>query len=300
MNAIRTAADEAGERIHINVATTGRRYRGLGAHEGCLLYPVHRNRKRSSFAHLPNRARCAPPKGESAEHRHAKSEWADYLSRYLNPCGGCTIWGSAAPNLHLASCRRPFFADILWFCNHCLRPHLFELPDSAADVAVERAFLGGAVRPDLAIIDRDGGPVAFLEFKKTHLSPRIAPLARAHRIPLFVIDVVGQQNERPRLYNPQARWYDDVEGLDDDAKREMRQRDVFPGTFFSVLPNRYGQAIPAVHHIPNLAGETLDPPLPKPHFGHYLLADWSTLGCDSQQRWLDETKASSVANPRVC
>ncbi len=285
---IRTATDESGERVHIDKATTGLRYRGLGAHEGCLLYPVHRSSKRSSFAHLPNRAHCLPPKGESAEHKRAKGEWADYLRGYLNPCTGCSSWGSAAPNLHLASCQRPFFADIAWFCDLCLRPHLYELPSSASDVAVERAFLGGAVRPDITIVDGDGGAVAFMEFKKSHLSPRIAPLAREHAIPLFVIDVSCEQNQRRRLYNPGTRWYDDVEGLDDEAKSKMRLVDALPGTYFSVLPSRNGKAVPTMHHIPNPDGEAIDLALPTPHFGHYLLADWSTLGCDSQQVWLDK------------
>ncbi|MCY4669127.1 MAG: hypothetical protein OXC29_14230 [Rhodococcus sp.] len=287
---IRSAVDEDGERIHIDRATTGHRYHGLGAHDGCLLYPVHRDRKRSSFAHLPNRAHCSPPTGESEEHRQAKEQWAKYLGRYLTPCGGCSSWGVAAPNLHRASCQRPFFADIAWFCDTCLRGHLYELPKEAANVAVEKSWFGGIVRPDVTVIDRFGEPLIFLEFRKSHLSPRIGRIARRHGIPLFVIDVVSGDSQRQRLHNPQHRWYDEVEELDDEQRDEMRLFSSFPGTYFNVLPNRGGKAVPTLHHIPNPEGEPNWPPLPNPHFGHYLLADQTTLGCASQQHWLSDTE----------
>lgn len=288
---IRSAVDEQGRRVHIDHALTGRRYRGMGAHDGCHLYPVHRDRKRSSFAHIPNRALCGPPAGESKEHRRAKKEWAQYLSSYLNPCSGCSPWGAAAPNLHLSSCLRAFFADIAWFCDTCLRGHLYELPQEAADVAVEKPWFDRAVRPDLTVIDTSGTPLVFFEFRKSHLSPRIATIAREHAIPLFVIDVENDDSQRQRLHNPHHRWYDEVDGLDEDAKKDMRLLDSFPGSSFSVLPNRDGKAVPSLNHIPRPEGEPNSPPMPNPHFGHYLLADQTTMGCDSQQRWLDEAEA---------
>lgn len=288
---IRSAKSAHGGRVHIDDATTGHRYLGMGAHHGCLLYPVHRNRKRSSFAHLPNRANCVPPTGESEEHRWAKNEWGRYLSSYLNPCTGCSPLGTAAPNLHLSSCLRPFFADIAWFCDACLRGHLYELPREAADAVVERPWFNRAVRPDLTVIDGRGLPLVFFEFRKSHLSPRITTIAREHAIPLFVIDVNADHTQRQRLHNPQRRWYDEVDSLNDETKKDMRLRDSFPGSYLSVLPNGDGRAIPSLHHIPNPEGEPNWPPIPNPHFGHYLLADQTTLGCESQQRWLDEAGA---------
>lgn len=287
---IRSAVNEHGERVHIDRATNGWRYRGTGSHDGCLLYPVHRNRKRSSFAHLPNRANCSPPPGESEEHKRAKEEWAEYLSGYLKPCTGCFPWGRAAPNLHLPSCRRPFFADIAWFCDTCLQGHLYELPKEAADVSVEKSWFDRAVRPDVTVIDKCGEPLVFFEFRKSHLSQRIQAIAREHAIPLFVIDVVSDHSQRQRLHNPQHRWYDEVVELDDATKNEMRLLDSFPGSHFNVLPNQDGKAVPTLHHIPNLEDEPNGPSLPSPHFGHYLLADQSTLDCDSQQRWLEEAE----------
>lgn len=289
---IRAAVDDDGERIHIDDATTGQRYRGMGAHDGCRLYPVHRNRKRSSFAHLPNRASCAPPTGESEEHRNAKVEWAEYLSGYLNPCSGCSPWGPVAPNLHRASCRVPFFADIAWFCNTCLRGHLYELPDSAAGVVMEKPWFGGAVRPDVTVVDGNGEPLVFLEFRKSHLSQRVETIARERAIPLFVIDVVSSDSQRQRLHNPQHRWYDDIASLGNEMKQAMRRMDTFPGSSFTVLPDEHGTAVPTLHHLPNPNGDPNWLPLPNPHFGHYLLADQSTLGCDSQQRWSEEANES--------
>ncbi len=152
----------------------------------------------------------------------------------------------------------------------------------------EKAWFGGAVRPDVTVIDSGGHPLVFLEFRKSHLSPRIEAIAQQHEIPLFVIDVLSGNNQRQRLYNPEHRWYDGVDGLDAQTKQMMRSMDMFPGSSFSVLSDENGNAVPTLRHVPDPDGVPIVDPMPSPHFGYYLLADRSTLACDSQQRWLDE------------
>ena len=266
---ITTATAKDGARAPIEEAVRGERYQGIADHEECLLYPVHRRERRSSFAHMPKQRNCKPP-GESPEHREAKEAWYRYL------------------------CREPFFGEIAWSCRVCLRPHIYDLLHGAGEVVMEER-LGSGVRPDITIKGVTGEPVALLEFRKSNLSERVRQFAEESGTPLFVIDVLDGESEQATLHNRQRRWYDDVPELDDGFREMALAVESFPKTEFTPIHDSDGNLLDVTliydSDEPSLVG------LPSPRRGHFLFAHESTLGCDSQS--LDrlpppQAKASEV------
>ena len=259
---ITTAIAKDGSHTPIEKAKSGERYEGIAHHESCLLYPVHRQGKRSSFAHMPNRQDCRPP-GESEEHRQMKEAWFAYL-RSL-----------------------PLFGEIAWNCRLCSKPHTYDLIWGATAVVPERR-LGNGLKPDLTILGPTGEPAVFIEFRKSNLSPKMWTYAQETGIPLFVVNVLDGVSEQASLHNRQRRWYDDVPEFDETSRQMARAVEGFPQTVFEPFYDVDGELVDAFLHYDNE-----DPEqnrllslfgMPHPRRGHYLFAHDSTLGCESQRR----------------
>lgn len=270
---ITTALAKDGNPTPIEKARKGERYTGIAHHEDCLLFPVHRRERRSSFAHLPNRKDCRPP-GESDEHRQVKQAWSAYL-RTL-----------------------PFFGEIVWNCRQCSKPHTYDLLHGATEVVAEQR-LGNGLRPDLMVLGPAGEPTAFIEFRKSNLSGKIWRHACDAGVPLFVVDVLDGESEQPTLHNRQRRWYDDIPEFDEESRRIARMAESFPATVFEPFHDSNGDLVGAF-----LTYSDKDPDqalsligMPSPRRGHFLFAHDSTLGCDSQRQdpmpWLSRGLAAS-------
>lgn len=257
---ITTALAKDGTQTPIEKARKGERYTGIAHHEDCLLFPVYRRERRSSFAHMPNRKDCRPP-GESDEHRQVKGAWFAYL-RTL-----------------------PFFGEIVWNCRQCSKPHTYDLLHGATTVVVEQR-LGNGLRPDLTVLGPAGEPTAFIEFRKSNLSSTMWTHARDTGIPLFVVDVLDGESEQPTLQNRQRRWYDNVPDFDEESKAMERMVEGFPQTMFLPVHDSKGDLIDAFLHYNDEDPEgTLSLlGMPSPRRGHYLFAHDSTLECDSQRQ----------------
>ena len=272
---ITTAVAKDGSRTRIEQARKGERYEGIAHHEGCLLFPVYRKERKSSFAHMPNRKDCRPP-GESVEHKRLKEAWYLYL-RSL-----------------------PFFGEITWNCRECSNPHTYDLLHGATAVVMEQR-LQNTLRPDLAILGSAGKPIALLEFRKSNLSDRVWQYATEEGIPLFVIDVLDGESEQPTLHNRQRRWYDHIPEFDEESRRMARLAESFPATVFEPFHNSSGDLVDAFLHYNNEDASTNAVlslmEMPKPRRGHYLFAHESTLGCESQRParmpWLFPEAAAS-------
>ena len=124
---ITTALGPDGSRTHIDKSIAGDRYGGIGHHQKCQLYPVFRRKgRRSSFAHMPNRAHCAPPSDESPEHKNVKRRWLEFLQDQLSGCFVCVAFGRNSPHLDCpvilteSSSVQPFYTEIAWVCGKCL------------------------------------------------------------------------------------------------------------------------------------------------------------------------------------
>lgn len=257
---ITNAIAKDGSHTPIETAKSGERYTGIAHHDGCLLYPVHREGKRSSFAHMPNRQDCRPS-GESKEHRQMKEAWFAYL-RTL-----------------------PFFGEIVWNCRQCSKPHTYDLLYGAAAVVSEQR-LGNGLRPDLTILGPAGEQLAFIEFRKSSLSSRMWTHARGADIPLFVVDVLDGVSEQATLHNRQRRWCDDVPEFEEESRQMARLVDVFPGTVFEPFHDSNGDLVDAFLHYNDEDPEGVLSlfTMPRPRRGHFLFAHDSTLGCDSQRQ----------------
>ncbi len=256
---ITTAIAKDGSPTPIEQAITGDRYGGIAHHKGCVLYPVHREGRRSSFAHMPNRKDCRPL-GESKEHRQMKEVWFGYLRQL------------------------PFFGEITWNCRQCWKPHTYDLLYGATAVVTEQRLKNG-LRPDLAILGPTGEPIAFLEFRKSNLSGKIWEYAMQANIPLFVIDVLHEDSEQPTLHNRQRRWYDAIPEFDEESRRMARAVECFPATVLEPFYNSHGDLVDAflTYHDDDPEQVLSMFGIPSPRRGHLLFAHESTLGCDSQR-----------------
>ncbi len=280
---ITTALAKDGTRTPIEKARTGDRYTGIAHHKACVLFPVHRRERRSSFAHLPNRKDCRQP-GESDEHRQVKEAWHQFLWLELT---AARFWS-----------RSPMFGDITWTCRKCLKPHVFELLDQATDVVVERRLANG-LRPDITILGPGGSPLVIIEFKKTNLSGEVNAFAKAKGIALFVVDVLDGVNEQASLHNRHRRWYDDIPEFDEESRLVARLAESFPATVFEPFHDSNGDLVDAFLTYSDKDGDNALSlmGMPHPRRGHFLFAHDSTLGCDSQRldrmSWLYEGLAAS-------
>ena len=304
---ITTALDDGGNQVRISEAKPGLRYRGATPHhQCCALYPVFRRTKRSSFAHAPDRVgNCSH--GESAVHREACSNWMMFFKTQLSGCALCAHRGIAVeehticPVVRLeGKCLIPapveslFFGKIVWTCRDCLRVHMWDLLDGAARVISNRRVPGinSRVRPDITILDNDDSAVAFLEFRKTHLSSAVRDVASQLNIPLFVIDVESSLDEfQSGLNNPRRGMWSAIDPTDDGYRRtdEFNYRVLeaqtvsgnFSGSSFCVIPSDDGEVSDVVFHAVGKSDA-----LPDPAIGKYLVAAESSLGCESQKRWM--------------
>lgn len=139
---ILTAYDPKREKLtRIGDAVVGECYGGNPGsyYQDCILYPVRREHKLDSFAHLPGEAYCPAGRGESSEHREANRSWVEYIEDQLSGCAICSLDGRAAYPDH--PCHTTYFNGkvvpalpsrhgILWFCESCSQPHLYKISDT--------------------------------------------------------------------------------------------------------------------------------------------------------------------------
>ena len=310
---ILTALDADGQLVRIDGATPGERYMGATQdHEDCELYPVFRSRKQSSFAHLPSQEHVAAHRrGQSAAHRRACTDWYDLLEKLLGDCGLCKLMGlevddhpcparDISGNLTLQE-GAPMFGEIAWVCDKCLRVHVWDLlADNATTALRERQAPGLSIRPDITILNRENRPICFIEFHASHLSAESKKVAEQKCIPLFVVDVERTVEEfQMGLQNPLRGMWQAVASVDgisltDDQKEEYRHMDEMEYRFTESVGRERGVSS-SFSPIPDDTGNLADvhfhavgnsSALPMPSIGHYLMASWSNLGCDSQERWL--------------
>ena len=310
---ILTALDGNEQLVRIDDAIRGGRYMGATQdHEDCELYPVFRSRKQSSFAHLPSQEHVAAHRrGQSAAHRRACTDWYDLLEKLLGDCGLCKLMGlevddhpcparDISGNLTLQE-GAPMYGEIVWVCDKCLRVHMWDLlANNATTVLREKQVPGLQIRPDITVLDRHGCPISFIEFHASHLSAESKEVAKREGIPLFVVDVertvevfqMGLQNPRRGMWQAMAS----VDGisLTDSQVEEHRRMDEMEYRFTESI-GRDGGVSSSLTPILDDAGDLVDvlfhavgnsSALPMPSIGHYLMASWSNLGCDSQKRWL--------------
>ncbi len=289
---ITTAIAHDGTTTRIEYATPKHRYHGLGHHKGCELYPVFRGEGRqSSFAHMPNRLSCLPPRGESYEHKQAKEQWLEFLEDRLSGCLFYATQGRrSVPHLHdpydssMPKDPDPLRTEILWICGECQKPHTFDLLKKAYSAVSEKWQFERSVKPDITILNSRELPMVFIEFRKSHLSPKIEEVAETHGIPLFVVDIIDGTSMQGGLYNPQRRWpqrrwYDNID-MPAESKAFMRQSDSIrlPNSYSCDFTSIFDDNGRPVDHTLKIDGEPMFP-IPSPNFGHYLFATWSNIEC---------------------
>ncbi len=315
---IRTAHDKNGALVKIENAVAGERYKGATQdHEGCLLYPVSRQRRQSSYAHLPGTGRAqAHSQGQTAGHREACLSWHRFFERLLSKCSVCRLFGlekiehicpavcASGPSAEFGS---PMYGEIVWVCDVCMKIHMWNLlHESAASVQRERELPGSSLRPDIVILDKDDRPLSLIEFKGSHLNPEIKEVASQRDFPLFVVDVEREKEAfKLHLQNPQrGTWQamEDAYGIleSESAARINRRMDELNYQYaesvgkekdgvsatFAPIPDRNGNLADVHFHATGRSAS-----LPIPSLGPYLVASWSSLKCDSQRRWLVHSNA---------
>ena len=294
---ITSALGQDGALVRIEQAIIGMRYRGIGHHEPCQLYPVNRREgKRSSFAHIPNRSHCMPPSGESAEHEMVKMQWAEFLHAQLIGCficvhidrespHRCPSVPSASPHI------RPAYGTVAWVCDACLKPHIYDILRDAKFIAIEEWQFDRSVRPDITILNKYRYPLAFIEFKKSNLSEVAERVARERDIPLFVVGILDGVSSQNKIHNSQYRWYDNATNMEPADRDLMRRLDSVPrsGSEFNAIFDDDGNLIDAtLHYSEDPGDDSVASNMPVPKAGTYLLAERSTLLCDSQRQDLLE------------
>ncbi len=202
--------------IRIVDAVRGGRYKGFPgtSHQDCWLHPKFPARKRQSFAHLPGEAYCPDGRGESSEHRQAKSTWEEFFRDQLSGCFVCTMEGSKASSDHPCPTTyprgevfpaTPTCPGILWFCESCSQPHLYDLLRCAQSVRSEWWTPERTARIDIVLLDREERPTALIEIKRRHLSNRPFEYADKSGVPLFVLDVSLGENVQASLHDNRRR-----------------------------------------------------------------------------------------------
>ena len=184
------------------------------SHQDCRLHPKFPKRKRQSFAHLPGEAYCPKGRGESSEHRKAKSAWLEFFQDQMSGCFVCTMEGSKASPDHPCPTTIPsgeFFPGtptcpgILWFCESCSQPHLYDLLRDTRSAKSEWWTPERTARIDIALLDKDDRPTALIEIKRKHLSNKPFEYANTFDVPLFVLDVSLGENVQASLHDNQRR-----------------------------------------------------------------------------------------------
>ena len=309
---ITSALNAEGRRVYIDNAESNRRYRGATPHhQDCVLYPVFRKAgRRSSFAHIPSQ-KYARSHGESAAHREASNSWMQFFESQLNGCFICRTRGvesmeHVCPAVRLEAGRlvqapagKPMLGEIVWTCGKCLRVHMWDLLDGTVSAISNKRVpgLGSRIRPDITLLGEDDEVMAFLEFRKSHLSNTVKDVADELDIPLFVVDIentlaefqTGLNNPRRGIWEVFRSSDTALEVIEMDRKmaeasyrfdESIGQKGGVAGSF-SVIPDAEGNPADVVFHA---AGRSHA--LPEPSIGAYLVAGESNLPCESQKRWM--------------
>ena len=309
---ITSALDAEGRRVYIANAEPNGRYRGATPHhQDCVLYPVFRRAgRRSSFAHIPSQ-KYACGRGESDVHREACNSWMKFFESQLNGCFICRTDGvesveHVCPAVRLEDGRlvqapagKPMLGEIVWTCGKCLRVHMWDLLDGTVTAISNKRVPGldSRIRPDITLLGEDDKVMAFLEFRKSHLSNTVRDVADDLDIPLFVVDIESTLAEfQTGLNNPRRGIWEafrspdmDPEVIEMDRKmaeasyrfdESIGQKGGVAGSF-SVIPDTKGNPADVVFHA---AGKSRA--LPEPSIGAYLVAGESNLPCESQKRWM--------------
>ena len=290
---ITTALDSNGKPIRITETEKGRDY-FCPEPAGCVLRPVHASKRRSHFRHLRISNDCPDWANESQVHKQTKQEWFEFLKRQLSGCFVCTVALEATSESKRHQCpvklsgtetHDPWYNSILWVCDRCSKPHVYDILDAGDSVSMEKWIFDRSCRPDITITDRAGNPKAVIEFRKSH-SGKSREIADVRNVPWFEIEVLDGINSNVGLINESRQYWEDWLELGEKAKEAMRGIDlVLPGstTFMPVFDDD-GRLLDAYFtHKPNEDEENLTDYLPQPHRGHYLLAHRTNLGCESQQ-----------------
>ena len=289
---ITSAIDPArnNKEIRIADAVHGGRYKGSPGsnHQECLLHPRFPKRRRPSFAHLPGEAYCPNGRGESSEHRKAKSAWMEFFQDQLSGCPICIIDGSKASPDHPCPATNirgavlvgdPSCPGILWFCESCSQPHLYELFRGTQSVKSEWWTPGRTARIDLTLLDKDERPTALIEIKRKHLSDRPFEFAAKCDVPLFVLDVSLGENVQTTLHDNQHH----------DRSFEWPDLSVFPprrfdfvsyslnGTNLACGTDGEGHLSWRISYTDPRAGNYRTP---QPSIGPFILASESTVSCE--------------------
>ena len=308
---ITSALDAEGKTVYIDKAESSGRYRGATPHhQDCELYPVFRKARRPSFAHIPNQT-DACRRGESAVHREACKSWMRFFETQLNGCVLCRTGGVESVEhicpavrfedgrLEQAPAGEPIFGEIVWTCGNCLRVHMWDLLDGTARATSNKRVPGldSRIRPDITLLGKDDTVLAFLEFRRSHLSNTVKGVADDLDIPLFVVDIENSLAEfQTGLNNPHRGMWEAIRPSNIDPEiadmgRKMAEVDYrFQESIgqgggvagsFCAIPDSNGNLADVVFHA---AGKSRA--LPEPSMSAYLVASESNLPCESQRRWM--------------
>ena len=275
--------------VEVSAAVSGQDY-SRPDHPGCILRPVHSEKRQSHFRHKGQSQDCPEWTNESAEHEKMKSQWFNFLERQLSGCTICVV--DLERDSHPCPVKSrdgepsdPWYRTILWVCGRCSKPHVYEILEGGDSVFMEKWVFARSCRPDITVTDSEGKPKVFIEFRKSS-SGKSREIADAHNIPWFEIEVLDGENSKVGLINESRRYWEDWLDLDDKTKESMRRIDlVMPGsTVFMPVFDDDGKLLDTYFtHKPNEDEDNLTDYLPQPHRGHFLLAHQSNLVCSSQQ-----------------
>ena len=308
---ITSALNAAGNIVYIEKAEPNGRYRGsIPHHQDCEIYPVFLRARKPSFAHIPNQVN-AGGHGESAVHREACQTWMRFFETQRNGCFVCKTQGIESMQhicpavrfqdglLVQAPAGKPIYGEIVWTCGICLRVHMWDLLDDTAKAISDKRVPGleSRIRPDITILSEDDKPLAFLEFRRSHLSNAVKDVAEERDIPLFVVDIENSPAEfQTGLNNPRRGMWEAIRpsNLDPDIADMDRKMAEASYRFqesvgkeggvagsFCAIPDENGDLVDVVFHA---AGKSSA--LPEPSIGAYLVAGESNLPCESQKRWM--------------
>ena len=153
---------------------------------------------------------------------------------------------------------------------------------------MEKWAFGRSCKPDITIVDANDVPKAFIEFRKTS-SGKSREVAEARGISWFEIDVFRGDEFATELINDTRRFWDDFEDVDQWMKDVARRLESVPPGSIEFMPvfGKDGVLLDSFFvHKPDDQDTGLNALLPNPHIGHFLLANRSNLGCDSQSTLL--------------
>ena len=291
-NMITSAFDDDDKRVPIDRAIKGLDYYRRDDHPECVLRPVKPLKRQSHFRHKGRRPDCPDWQNESAEHERIKTDWFNFLEQQLSGCFVCVVSldhvldrdpHRCPTNISGKDSVNPWYDTILWVCDQCSKPHIYDLLQADDSVRTEEWAFGRSCRPDITITDASGIPKSFIEFRKSS-SGKSREVADKRGIPWFEIDVFEGEDFGLELINDTRRYWESLDYISAESKDLMRRFDtVMPGsTEFTPVFDDEGNLLDTFF-AQNTDDESLTKYLPQPHVGHYLFAHRSNLDCESQQ-----------------